>query len=235
MSEPISPELVLVDPDLARDDRTWLREPAWRRAAEGASRRNGVPRRAPTIARVSLQARWQYVIEPARRHVRHVLLGASIFANGLLAAIALAASNAERTTVVVTPPPVTSVAAAQGARGSSSRTSNRQRARGRSSSTNHERPTSQTAPVRKTRAAIERTILGLLVQYPGGKLPSALIDESTGLAKNNLQAVCRQTQRTTYLCKVRPSRHRPEEGLTVRYRVTRSGRGVVTWGRYRAG
>lgn len=80
---------------------------------------------------------------------------------------------------------------------------------------------------------VERKVLALVVQSPVGKLPAALIDRHTGLAKNNLQAVCRISQRSSFLCVVRPARHKPNEGLYVRYRPRRNGVGVFTWHRYR--
>jgi hypothetical protein len=63
-----------------------------------------------------------------------------------------------------------------------------------------------------------------------------LIDPRTGLAKNNLQAVCRHNgEPDSFLCLVRPLRHKPGEGLYVRYRQTRNGRARITWYRYRSG
>jgi hypothetical protein len=82
---------------------------------------------------------------------------------------------------------------------------------------------------RDASAVIERKVLAQIVQAPGGKLPRALIDTATGLAKNGLQAVCRQSG-GGYLCIVRPTQHRAGEGLRVRYRG-----GVFTWYRYRLG
>ena len=83
------------------------------------------------------------------------------------------------------------------------------------------------------RAAVERDVLSRVLTSPAGKIPSALIDASTGLAKNNLQASCRATAPRTFVCTVRPVTHEDREGLTVRYRQTRRGPAEVTWGRYR--
>jgi hypothetical protein len=82
---------------------------------------------------------------------------------------------------------------------------------------------------------VERKVLALVVQSPAGKLPAALIEGRTGLAKNNLQAVCRLGQQSSFLCVIRPARHKPNEGLYVRYRPRRNGGGVFTWYRYRNG
>ena len=52
------------------------------------------------------------------------------------------------------------------------------------------RQTPARAAAAETSAAVERKLLTVIVQSPAGKLPPALIDGKTGLAKNNLQAVC---------------------------------------------
>ena len=84
-------------------------------------------------------------------------------------------------------------------------------------------------------AAIERRILALVVKSPGGKLPPTLVDQRTGLAKNNLQAVCNSAPSNSLLCLVRPAQHSPGEGMLVRYRPTADGRGSFFWYPYRSG
>jgi hypothetical protein len=83
--------------------------------------------------------------------------------------------------------------------------------------------------------AVERLLLTTVVQSPVGKLPRALIDRATGLAKNNLQAVCVPSREKSFLCVIRPSRHKPTEGLYVRYRRISSRRATTTWYPYRNG
>jgi hypothetical protein len=78
-------------------------------------------------------------------------------------------------------------------------------------------------------------VLEEAVQSPRGKLPPSLIDPVTGLAKNGLQAVCRRTSPRSFLCLVRPARHRPSEGVRVRYRIGAGGRAALTWYAYRRG
>src|SRR5947207_2197991 len=93
-------------------------------------------------------------------------------------------------------------------------------------------PPPPTPPV----SAPEREPLNRLVQTPAGKLPRALIDSKTGLAKNGLQAVCRSENARSFLCVVQPPKHRPGEGLYVRYRLNGKGNGgTFTWYRYRNG
>jgi hypothetical protein len=71
---------------------------------------------------------------------------------------------------------------------------------------------------------LERKLLNQIVQAPAGKLPRVLIDAKTGLAKNNLHAVCRRSGGSrSFLCLVQPVHHKPGEGLFVRYRSNRKG------------
>jgi hypothetical protein len=99
------------------------------------------------------------------------------------------------------------------------------------------KPAAPNAPARHPRnPALERKLLNLIIQSPAGKLPRTLIDSKTGLAKNGLQAVCRRASGRSFLCVVQPARHKPGEGLYVRYRVNRKGNGGrFTWSRYRLG
>jgi hypothetical protein len=76
-------------------------------------------------------------------------------------------------------------------------------------------------------------VLTAVVRAPRGKLPPRLIDRETGIAKNGLQAVCRQTATRTFACVVRPTRHERHEGLAVRLRIGPDGRPSFTWSRYR--
>jgi hypothetical protein len=90
-----------------------------------------------------------------------------------------------------------------------------------------------------TKAAVERKIILLLLNSPGPTLPRRLVDPGTGLVKNNVQAVCRDTTTgpsgPSFLCVVRPLRHFPNEGLYVRYRSTPDGHGILAWDGYRRG
>jgi hypothetical protein len=86
-------------------------------------------------------------------------------------------------------------------------------------------------------ARLERKLLNLIVQAPAGKLPRELINSKTGLAKNNLHAVCRrEVGRGSFLCLIQAARHKAGEGLYARYRLNRKGNGGrFTWYRYRSG
>jgi len=90
------------------------------------------------------------------------------------------------------------------------------------------------AVTRRSSAAVERDLLARIVRSPAGKIPRALIDPATGLAKNNLQASCRRAAAPgTFVCEVRPLVHKAGEGLTVRYRQIGRRPAEVSWGRYR--
>ena len=84
-------------------------------------------------------------------------------------------------------------------------------------------------PVDK-RSRIEQELLRLVIQSPAAHLPPALIDSRTGLALNNLQAVCHSGAKGGYLCIVRPALHKPGEGLYVRY-----GPNGFIWSSYHRG
>jgi hypothetical protein len=81
----------------------------------------------------------------------------------------------------------------------------------------------------RSAGAVERELLDIVVRRPAGKLPSALIDPATGLAKSNLQATCSGSG-PTFVCMVRPAVHASGEGLRVRYLPD----GTFVWGSYAA-
>jgi hypothetical protein len=261
--EPISPELVLVDPELGRVERARLR--ASDRLHAVADVETGrppaeaeLPAQPPALQVRALEAQvrvlevhvraledqvealesqrprpasggWRGALEWPRKRVAPMLLPISLFANAILIAVAVAETRIESPSVAVDttsqrqaiplPRPATNprVTSKPSPRGDGSR------ARRRS------------AAVRVTVGAVERKVLRTVVQSPAGKLPPALIDPKTGLARNNLQAVCRVSGARSFLCIVRPTRHRRTEGLYVRYRPRRAGLGAFTWYRYRSG
>ena len=203
--EPITPELALVDPALARADLARLAVAARPEVPADLRRTFGaVDHARPEIAARSeneprVEPRWM------RHRVLPILAGLSLAANGFLVAIVVAGG---RTSEAAPKAPVVLAAA-----------------------------TAETVsgPPLAASAAAEQRILALVVQSPSGKLPPALVDRRTGLAKNNLQAVCRSEPSGSFLCLVRPARHRPGEGLYVRYRPSRDGRGSFAWYPYRSG
>lgn len=267
--EPISPELVLVDPELAHAPNGRLHERTRPRGVDNYPMLRSVP--AQTLwqePREGLLERYgrPSALDHSGRPAGPLLLAMSLFVMGLLtamvlsrnlderpglmmsgneptsfaAAVAIARGHGKGSSVGETMPPRSSVPVATSVRGPSGPATTVSRASRRSTAASREskatRQGSRTPPstvLGETRAMAERKILAAVVQSPVGKLPPALIDQQTGLAKNNLQAVCRVSQTSSFLCVVRPLQHRPKEGLRVRYRPTRNGPGVFTWYRYR--
>jgi hypothetical protein len=93
----------------------------------------------------------------------------------------------------------------------------------------------RSATVRETRGKVEQKVLNTVIQSPAGRLPRALIDPRTGLAKNNLQAVCRSSSGGGFLCLVRPVQHRTGEGLYAAYKPGKNGKSTFKWYSYRSG
>jgi hypothetical protein len=136
-----------------------------------------------------------------------ILAGLSLAANGFLVAMLVAGGRTNEAAATPKPPVVLAAATSE---------------------------TPNVPPIAGS-AAAEQRILALVVQSPSGKLPHGLVDRRTGLAKNNLQAVCNSAPPNSFLCLVRPAEHKPGEGLYVLYRPTRDGHGKFDWYPYRSG
>ena len=278
MSEPISPELVLADPELARAERARLLERDRLQGLAELAARSRLERQAESRAAhvraleaqvITLRGRVRtlegevFALEAevsahreaqpsgaVRRRVVSVVLPISLIANAILIAVAIAASRTDQRS---TAPPTAAdtkrlelgrVAPTPSA-GKSRRSKLRTRRAKKAATPKKKAATPKkksappagrhrTAAIAPTVGAVERKVLAVAVQSPTGKLPPRLINRKTGLAKNGLQAICRRSTLRSFLCIVRPPQHRPSEGVAVRYRVTRDGRGVLTWYRYRS-
>jgi hypothetical protein len=252
--EPISPELVLVDPDLATRVRAAPVERP-RPALEGPLGHNAS---AEAAAPAAMGAR------PARTFQRlgALLLGTGLLVGGVLAASVVSGTNIELQAVsppdggealapeVVTRPATvgtvrrqraapaarTTVRAAPAARTTvrarpTAKPRRRADANRRSNvAPRRRRQTPARAAGAETRAAVERKLLTVIVQSPAGKLPKALIDGKTGLAKNNLQAVCtRNNDSRSFACVVTSALQPNAPPVRAHYRRTKSGRGAFTW------
>jgi hypothetical protein len=88
------------------------------------------------------------------------------------------------------------------------------------------------------RGKAERNVLRFLARGWGHHRLPRLVDPRTHLLRNNTQAICRRArgQRAgSFVCVVRPARHRPREGLYLSYRSLDHGRFRIHWLYYRRG
>ncbi len=236
--EVISPELVLVDPELARAERARLVERAMvaeiidaealRLAVERAMRsqedeesrveREGVSTSAPQYRRLALEG----------------LLLVSLLASGVVLAVFVSGNWDQRTSraafVRPTAPTLALSASVLSDVPSRSAVASGSRAQGRRAAAAKPPPPLGRVP---TEAALERRIFALIVRAPRARLPLDLIDPATGLAKNNLQVVCDRARASRSLfCVVRLAGQSERGKLLVRYRAARGGGGVFTWSRW---
>ena len=226
--EPVSPELVLVDPELARRERARLEEKAYLQSLHDA-----VPlRRAlenlppPVEEEIARRAPWRDAATFSRRRLVSAVLMGSLLVNGFLVANLVAGKGQGATQVAIrmvtvtqtaasvsapTVPPISAVATETG------------KARRATVSTN----------ASAEKGAIERKIVSLILLSPARKLPRDFIDPTTGLVKNNVQVVCKRRKLRSYLCAVRPPLRGTGKALYVRYLAGKTGDGVFTWYGYK--
>jgi len=220
----ISPELVLVDPELAAVARLRLAEDA----AAAARLESGIPPRAVAVAAIPTPAPPARFVRANRiAHVTGARLAPTLllvsFLLNLLFAASLFAGNSQAPTLEATPPTV----AAGPSRTPAHRPSKPLRP------TSH--TTTATAPrlSLRTKGEAEQAVLAFTWQRGAARAPK-LVDPTTGLLKNNVQAVCRRSTGEWLLCVVRPAQHRSGEGLYVRYRPAGRDRPAqVVWLGYR--
>jgi hypothetical protein len=241
VSEPISPELVLVDSELARAERARMLE----RERLGAPAAQAMipppvepaPVEGPTVRvpQVPSNVRWETPSAAPRKRLTPTLLTASLMANAILIAVVIAGARGDEPSPALPVALTTTTAQRESPAVPTTPEAKKQGHTRRPKTQRRNRPGRGSAVLHTTSGEVERKILNLVIQSPRGKLPPRLIDPKTGLAKNSLQAVCRLSARRSFLCIVRPARHRPTEGLYVRYRPMSTGRKSLTWYPYRRG
>jgi len=218
--EPVSPELVLIDPELARRERARLEEKAYLKSVlEVAALRGAAESQPPVVAETVPAAaetarhgaQWREATTFARRRLVPAALLCSLAANGFLfehlvartggpEAAQVAVRMVTQTETVPTVPPVPAVSAA----------------------------------VPNTKAAVERKVVTLILSAPPRKLPRAFIDSTTGLVKNNVQVVCAKKQRKpSFLCAVRLPTGSASKAIFVRYGTDKYGHAAFRWYGYR--
>jgi hypothetical protein len=217
----ISPELVLVDPELAQIERL--------RLAEDAVARSVVPARvipAPVVA----PQRFTRVTADVRRagaRTMPTLLLLSLLLN-LLFAASLFAGDSNAPTLEGAPPSSNPAPATK-------RPTPTARTITKDLQTT---PASKPSSHRYTPAAkadAERAVLSLVSRRAeNGNAPQPLVDPTTGLLRNNVLAVCRPGGGGSFACVVHPPGQRPRGGLHVRYWPAADGRPQrVAWLGYR--
>lgn len=251
VQEPISPDLVLVDSELrSRLLAQQLEELLLEALPDSGPRpvrtepapsllEPAEPLRRPVAAMplsVALQRPGRSVARPRRkRRLSPVLLSVSLAVNVIVIALSVSDARIAQTSPsspqAIDPPAPDQLAPTTTTRPSTKKAL-------RPSVTRKSKPGAPkraAATPRVTRGEVEQKVLNTIIQSPVEKLPPALIDSRTGLAKNGLQAFCRPDGPRSFLCVVQPARHGPREGLYVRYYPNREGKAAFTWYRYRRG
>jgi hypothetical protein len=230
--EPVSPELVLVDPELARRERARLEEKARLESLlDIAALRRAVESQPPPFEEVvGRKPKWGEAAAFSRRRLVPAALLCSLLANGLLVAHVMARQGEEATQVAVRMVTLTESAA------TTSQTSTSQTSTSQTSAAQTGQPKPSRVPKASTRlaskSAVERRLVSLILSAPARKLPRSFIDPTTGLVKNNVQVVCRKKKHRSFLCAVRLSTGNAKRALYVRYRMNK-GHGVFKWYGYR--
>jgi len=208
--EPVSPELVLVDPELARRERARLEEIAYLRDVFDSATVD-VPVEASVATSIEpppAAAPWGSAREFARRRLLPAALMCSLLVNGFLLAELLTDESPQPTAAAerasVSSPGVVQTLA---------------------------RPfsTRSATPAVAARRSVERKLASFIVAAPAGKLPRRFLDPATGLVKNNVQIACRPKPRSSFVCAVRLPSDGLGQGFYVRYRVRRNGEGSFKW------
>jgi hypothetical protein len=207
-SEPVSPELVLVDPELARVERARLEEKAYLESLRDVDvLRRAVESIAAPPDDLVRRPRWRGAGELARERLLPAALLCSMLANGFLVAEVVTRQGSQNATPV----------AARVIKSTQESSALLQR----------KRETQERAPA--TKGTVERRVASLILSAPAGKLPRRLVDPATGLVRNNVHVVCRGGRPRVFLCAVRLPSDGAKQGLFVRYRTPADGRGLFTW------
>jgi hypothetical protein len=214
--EPVSPELVLIDPELARRERARLEEKAYLQSVLERSAAAPPPEHqlAPVATDLSQPPTWREAATFAKRRLVPAALLCSLLANGFLVADLVTRKGQEAAQVAVRMVTLTQSAAPP--------------------------PSTPASPVTKSAAAepvtkrvVESKVISLILSAPTQKLPRDFIDPTTGLVKNNVNVVCTKRQRRSFLCAIRLPSQTAGRALYVRYRASKDGQGVFRWYGYK--
>jgi hypothetical protein len=243
--EPVSPELVLVDPALAARERARLEEAAQLQALYDVAALRRAVERQPTPAQEPLPRlpRWREAATFSRNRLVPAALLCSLLGNGFLAADLLSREGEQATPVAVRMVTLTeSGSAVQSTAGPppvQQEATTTAEVQQRAPSTVRAKATTaaqqQQQKLRATSAMVEGKIVSLIVAAPARKLPPRFVDRTTGLVKNNVQVICRRDKISSFMCAVRLPADSPKSGIYVRYRINRNGKDVFRWFGYRRG
>jgi hypothetical protein len=246
-AEVISPELVLVDPELARRERARLEEkaklgalpPTWRYALPA------LVETAPGEERSDSWLNWREAARVSKKRLVPAALMCSLFVNGYLAAELLGRTGSDATPAAVgmSVPTESSVAlTASPASSVPTRTAAPIRTEAPKPKVGAQKPkvraqklkvgAQKPKPKVKLPAAsvVERRLLLSMIGSPGQGVPARFLDPRTGSVKNNVQVACRR-QTSSFLCAVRLPSSTQNGVVYVRYSQTRNGNGVFHWRR----
>ena len=183
--EPVSPELVLVDPELRKAALELPYGPAPRTAWTSPSREDGVravPERAALTERV----------RRSRRGVVTPFLAGSLLLSLFTTGIILGVRLGERDSAVVAKPTSTApTEAGQALEARPGPTAPAVLARD---------ARQQGSGARRAAEIVERRMLELARQAPRGELPDVLLDRDTGLLRNNVSVACTPTASASHHC-----------------------------------
>jgi hypothetical protein len=223
LPEPVSPELVLVDPELARRERARLEEKAYLQSVlDVAPLRRALESHAPADETVRRGPPWREAANFSKRRLVPAALMCSLLVNGFLVAD-LVARKGEEAAVAVRMVTLTESA------------STVPRTSGAPPAGREARPvTGMSTTVPRTKSAVERRLVSLIISAPARKLPRNFIDPTTGLVKNNVQVVCTKKKHRSFVCAIRLSSDSGSRALHVRYRTRKNGHGVFKWYGYKS-
>ncbi len=236
--EPVSPELVLIDPELARRERARLEEKAYLQSVlDVAPLRRALENLPPPVEEIARRRPWRDAATFSKRRLVPAVLMCSLLVNGFLVGEIVARKGEEATQVAVRMVTLTQSVESQSVSSVSAPTvpptfaasTHARRARGAPVLTK----VAAAKKVVAAKGALERRIVSLILLAPARKLPRAFIDPVTGLVKNNVQVVCKRRKHRSFLCAVRSPSHGASNALYVRYRTGKNGHGVFTWYRYK--
>jgi hypothetical protein len=230
--EPVSPELVLVDPELARRERARLEERAYLQSVlDEAPLRRAAENLPPPVEEIVRRRPWHDAATFSRRRLVPAALMCSLLVNGFLVADLVAGKGDDATQVAIRMVTLTESASSVSATTVSAPTVPAISAV--ATETRTARRAKLSTKVSAEKGAVERKIVSLILFAPARKLPRDFIDPTTGLVKNNVQVVCNKRTQRSFLCAVRAPSHGTSKALYVRYRTSKNGDGVFTWYGYK--